>query len=139
MKRLRLASLLGVFAFAMHTSSALAGVTVIAHEGLKNLDESTISRIYMGKIIEVNGSAVNPVNLMTGSNTRTQFMNQVLGKEDDSYIAYWVVRRSIGKGVSPKEFGSDKEVIEYVKSTPGAIGYIDSSESKPGLNVLLTK
>jgi ABC-type phosphate transport system substrate-binding protein len=117
----------------------LAGVTVIAHEGLKNLDESTISRIYMGKIIEVNGSAVNPVNLMTGSNTRTQFMNQVLGKEDDSYIAYWVVRRSIGKGVSPKEFGSDKEVIEYVKSTPGAIGYIDSSESKPGLNVLLTK
>jgi cytochrome c oxidase cbb3-type subunit 3 len=44
---------------------------------------------------------------------------------------------SPGQGAPPKELPSSAEVINYVKSTPGAIGYIDEADLRPELNVLL--
>jgi ABC-type phosphate transport system substrate-binding protein len=32
---------------------------------------------------------------------------------------------------------SNADVINFVKSTPGAIGYIDEADVQPGVNVLL--
>jgi ABC-type phosphate transport system substrate-binding protein len=47
------------------------------------------------------------------------------------------VRRYVGKGASPRELPSSEDVINFVKSTPGAIGYLDASDVRPGVNVLL--
>ena len=56
---------------------------------------------------------------------------------EEKYTAYWTVRRYIGKGASPHELTSSADVINFVKSTPGAIGYIDEADVPPGINVLL--
>ena len=89
--------------------------------------------------IEVDGVAINPINLPVGTPTRSSFMTQVVGKDDNAYIAYWVVRRSIGRGASPKEFASPSDVIDYVKNTSGTIGYIDEKDITSGVKVLLKK
>lgn len=44
-----------------------------------------------------------------------------------------------GKGAPPKARSSPGEVLNFVQNTPGAIGYIDEADLKPGLNVLLKK
>ena len=112
------------------------GVVVIGHSGLERIDPTTVQKIYTGRVVEVGGISVKPINASAGSTTRQRFLQVFLNQDDENYIAYWTVRRYIGKGVPPKEAASASEVIRYVQSTPGAIGYIDESSVTPGLNIV---
>jgi hypothetical protein len=60
-----------------------------------------------------------------------------MNEDDDKYIADWIARRYAGLGAPPRELSSSSAVINYIRNTPGAIGYIDEAELEPGLNVLL--
>jgi hypothetical protein len=79
---------------------------------------------------------VTVVNLAPGHPLRARFMSQVLDEQDDRFVAYWTVRRHVGKGVPPKDLRSAAEVIEFVQSTPGGLGYIAASDVRAGLNVV---
>jgi hypothetical protein len=139
MKHLLLKSCLLLSLMLLGIHGAGSAIVVIAHENTPVMDANTIARLYMGKAIEVEGVAINPVNLPVGTAIRSTFMTQVVGKDDDAYIAYWVVRRSIGRGASPKELNSPADVIDYVKNTSGAIGYVDEKNVISGVKVLLKK
>lgn len=120
---------------------ALAGVVVIGHESLTslgNLDKNILGRIYTGRTVQVAGQAVQPVNLAAGDAIRVAFIRETLRQSDDDYVAYWIVRRAIGKGAPPQEVNGSREMIELIRSTPGAIGYLDTSQILSGVKVLLT-
>lgn len=110
-------------------------IVVIAHAGMGKIDSATVHRIYMGKIIELNGTAIVAVNYSRGA-LRDRFLQYFLKQDDDKYTAYWTVRRFVGKGLPPREVTNAAEVISFVQSTPGAIGYIDESQLKPDVNVV---
>jgi ABC-type phosphate transport system substrate-binding protein len=141
MNTMRLRTLLSlcvaVLAASAQQARADGGVVVIGHSGLERMDPATVQRIYTGRVVELGGVAVKPINVSAGSPTRQRFLQVFLNQDDENYIAYWTVRRYIGKGVPPKEVANASEVIRYVQSTPGAIGYIDESSVTPGLNILL--
>lgn len=118
-------------------SLAAGGVVVIGHTGLGHLDAATLQKIYTGKVIELDGVAVTAINAHAGSELRNRFLRAFLNQDEDRYTAYWTVRRYIGKGASPREMPTSTDVINFVKTTPGAIGYIDETDLQPGLNVLL--
>lgn len=118
-------------------ASASDGVVIIGNANLRQLDANTVARIYTGKVIEVNGVAVTAVNASSGSPVRNRFLQAYLKQDEDKYTAYWTVRRYIGKGASPRELTRSVDVINFVNSTPGAIGYIDEADVQPGINVLL--
>jgi ABC-type phosphate transport system substrate-binding protein len=116
------------------------GVLVVAHPDTPMLDEQTLQKIYLGKIVEIDGRPIIPVNLTRGSTMRKTFMEKILAQDDEKFIAYWTVRRYIGKGSPPREFASVEEQLEYLRNTPGAIGYLDERlESKTGLKTMLKK
>jgi ABC-type phosphate transport system substrate-binding protein len=117
--------------------SAAGGVVVIGDARLAKLDVPTLEKVYTGKVIEVDGIPVTAVNASSGSSVRNRFLQNYLKQDEDRYTAYWTVRRYIGKGASPRELSTSAEVINFVRSTPGAIGYIDEAEVPPGVNVLL--
>ena len=115
-------------------------LVVVAHPDTPALNEDILQKIYLGKVIEVSGRPVIPVNLAKGDVSRKAFMEQVMGQDDEKFIAYWTVRRYIGKGSPPREFGTIKEQLEYVRATPGAIGYLRNGvEVKQGLKPLFMK
>lgn len=116
-----------------------AGVVLIGHANVPKLDDSAVQKIYSGKVVEVAGITVAAVNQRSGNALRHQFLQTYMNQDEEKYTAYWTVRRYIGKGVPPRELAGSAEVISYVLTTPGALGYIDESELKPGLNVLLRK
>lgn len=118
---------------------ATAGVVLIGHAGVPRLDESMVQKIYSGKVVEVGGVSVAAVHLRSGSPQRNLFLQTYLNQDEEKYTAYWTVRRYIGKGVPPRELASAADVISFVQSTPGALGYIDENDVKPGLNILLRK
>jgi ABC-type phosphate transport system substrate-binding protein len=114
---------------------AQAGVVVIGHEKLGKLDAKTMQKIYTGKVVEVRGIRVTPVNLPP-CELRDRFLQDILKSDDEKYTAYWTVRRYIGKGIPPMEIDKPEDVVEFVRSTPGAIGYIDENELTADLNVI---
>jgi ABC-type phosphate transport system substrate-binding protein len=115
-----------------------AGVVVIGHDSLGSINPTVLKRIYTGRAVQVADAAVTPVNLKAGDRTRSFFFRAVLQRSDDEYIAYWIVRRAIGKGAPPLEVDTARDMIDYVRSTPGAIGYIDATQLEPGVQVLLS-
>ena len=109
---------------------------VIGHASVGPLSASTLRRLYTGRAIEVDGRPVSVVNASAGSTLREHFLEAVVDTDDQKYIAYWIVRRHVGKGVPPPELKTAAEVIEFVRQTPGGIGYIAASELRPGLNIV---
>jgi ABC-type phosphate transport system substrate-binding protein len=121
-------------------ATAAEGLVVVAHPDTPALNESILQKIYLGKVVEVNGHPIVPVNLKKGNVLRIAFMQQVLAQDDDKFIAYWTVRRYIGKGSPPREFATVREQLEFVRATPGAVGYLDEgTDNKQGVKTLLKK
>ena len=137
--RHRILSLMALLLFASSTAitQVTEGVVVIGHPTVKRLDAATVARIYTGRVIEVDGVSITAINANAGTSIRNRFLQLFLNQDEDKYTAYWTVRRYIGKGASPREMGKSSDIIQFVTSTPGAIGYIDANELRPGMNVLL--
>jgi ABC-type phosphate transport system substrate-binding protein len=72
------------------------------------------------------GQAVEPVDLPAQSGVREAFSRTVHKKAVSAVRAYWNQQIFSGLGVPPPSVGSDTEVLEYVRSRPGAIGYVSS-------------
>lgn len=114
-----------------------AGVVLIGHPGLGRLTAAQVVRLYTGRLTELDNQPVSVVNAPAGSPLRQRFLQQFLQQDDAEYRAYWTVRRHIGKGLPPPELPTTADVLRHVAAQPGAIGYIDAADLRPGLNVLL--
>lgn len=112
-------------------------IVVIGHSNVPQMDTATIQKVYTGKVISVSGVSVVPVGVKPGSSVRNSFLHEFLNEDEEKYTAYWTVRRYIGKGAPPTEFDNAAEVIRYVQANSGAVGYIDESDLKPGMNVIV--
>lgn len=139
MKRLTFITLLAAALLGLSVPARAADDTlvVVANAALRGLDAEALKRIYTGRMIELDGQALRPVNLPPGQAVRKRFLTAVLQQEEDDYLAYWTVRRYVGKGAPPRELPTAAEVVNYVRATPGAIGYLDAADLKPGLTVVL--
>lgn len=111
-------------------------IVVIANPSVPKLDLAALQRLYTGRVVEVGGLNITVVNLASGMPQRQRFLSSVLQMDDDRYRAYWTVRRHIGKGTPPRDLNSAAQVIEFVQSTPGGVGYVQVNELRPGLNIV---
>ena len=119
---------------------ALAEVAVIVNAANNTaIADGDFSRIFLGKVKKFsNGEKVAIVNLKYKQATRNEFEEKVLKKSASQVKAYWSKLMFSGKGKPPKELGSDKDVIAFVASNPGAIGYIDSASADGSIKVVKT-
>ncbi|MBK7002164.1 MAG: hypothetical protein IPH35_20055 [Rhodoferax sp.] len=118
-------------------SVAHADIALIAHASIAKVDEDTVQKIFTGRVIEVGGVNVVPVNAGSGSALRNRFLKAFLNQDEEKYTAYWTVRRYIGKGKPPRELaGSSADIIAFVQATPGAVGYVEEADLKTGVNVV---
>lgn len=112
------------------------GIVVIGSAQLPKLDAATVQKLYTGRVVEIAGSPVIVVNAAPGTSARRRFLAAYLGQDEEKFIAYWTVRRFIGKGLPPREIDPSAAVIQFVQANPNAIGYIDADDLRPGLNVV---
>lgn len=126
------ALLLGLAAQAVSAEE----VVVIGHAGLPAADRATLMRLYTGRSIELAGTPVTVINTAPGTAIREYFLKHVVLMDETRYRAYWTVRRHVGKGAPPQEMDSDQEVIRFVTTAPGSVGYIGVGSVTEGLNVI---
>ena len=118
---------------ASSTHGADESFRVVVHPQVKG---ERIARVVLASIFLrqaprwSDGSIVLPVDQSLRSDVRSAFSHQMLGKSLLEVQVYW--QRQIGRGVTPPPVkGSDGEVLAFVASTPGAIGYVSSGASLP--------
>lgn len=71
-----------------------------------------------------NGQPIQAVDQSTQSSARAAFSNDVLARPVAAVQIHWLRQLSNGGGKPPVVRGTDAEVLEYVRATAGAIGYL---------------
>jgi ABC-type phosphate transport system substrate-binding protein len=89
------------------------------------VDRDFLRDVYLKKATEWSGGETTyPIDLASKFPERDRFTDQVIRKTPAQLRTYWNQQIFSGKGVPPPEADSAAEVIEYVLSNKGAVGYI---------------
>jgi ABC-type phosphate transport system substrate-binding protein len=83
-----------------------------------------------------NGVVIVPVNREASSAERGFFSEQLFNRTPSDMSEYWNRLRFTGK-IPPLVQTSDQAVLGFVRSVPGAIGYVDAELVTTGVKVLL--
>jgi len=94
-----------------------------------SLDKKTVENIFLGKTAKIESVKVT-LSVQESGEAHEAFLKDCVGKTSSQFSSYWKTQVFSGKGTMPKSFKTDKELIEYVSKTEGAIGYIAVETSK---------
>ncbi len=89
------------------------------------------------KLFWENGARIIPVNLPAAHRLRRSFSRLVLGALPEAMAAYWNAQYFHGIA-PPYVLASEEAVLQFVATTPGAIGYVSASAVNRQVRVLLT-
>ena len=139
MRRTHLPVLVSVLAAAVlavgaaQVVSADAPFRVIVHPQVKGsqIPRAALSSIFLKQAPKWgDGSSVLPVDQSVRSSVRKSFSGDVLQQGIVEVQVYW--QRKMATGVTPPPVKtSDEEIVSFVASTPGAIGYVSASDAPP--------
>lgn len=117
-------------------------VKIIANSSVSanDITSDLASKIFMKQSTKfADGSAAAPVYQAKTSPVRIAFDKSVLGKSVSAVETFWQQQIFSGKDVPPAAKTSDDEVVAFVKSTPGGIGYVSGAAATAGVKVLVLK
>jgi len=116
-------------------------VKLIAHPDVPDItcSEKNAERIFLGKKTRwEGGSRIVPVMLREGD-THEEFVKELLDRSVAKFEIYWKQAVFTGKGIPPRTFDSEGELMVYVAETPGAIGYVSRDATLRGVKELVCK
>ncbi len=122
-----------LMATAHSAASADAAVRVIVHPQVKGtqVPRAVLASIFLKQAkFWGDGSPVVPVDQSVQSAVRRAFSTRVLDKPLLDVQVYWQRKMTAGL-LPPPVKTSDDEVIAFVSSTPGAIGYVSAETAVP--------
>jgi ABC-type phosphate transport system substrate-binding protein len=118
---------------------AAGGFRLIAHPGVHttSLTKVAVSAIFLKKTPKwEDGTPVVAVDQTEQSAVRSLFSSSVHGKSVAAVKSFWQQQIFSGRDVPPVEKRSDAEVLEFVRSTPGAVGYVADGAPVSGVTVI---
>ncbi len=116
-------------------SGAASGVraqTMISNAGV-TIVQADVRTIYIGE-----KQFAGTVRLVPVDNTSSQekFLGNFVKVDSGKYNSIWA-KKSFREGVNPPPAkASDGEVVDFVRRTPGAVGYIADASKAVGVNVV---
>ena len=133
-----------ILAFAL---ALLAGTTafaatpwkVIVNNNVKvdSLSKKAASDLFLKKTTKwASGAAVVPVDQVDTASVRDAFSRSVHGKPTAAVKSYWNQQIFSGRDVPPVEKRSDAEVLAFVRSNAGAVGYVSEGAATDGVRVV---
>ena len=108
---------------------ASAGEVIV--NGTMSLTPDEVKEVFLGDKQLAGNLKIVPVD---NAAQQGDFLSKVLGTDMSKYAARWT-KKAFREGLNaPAVKGNDAEVTSFVKSTPGAIGYVAGPSS--GVKVL---
>jgi len=120
---------------------AHAGEIVIANESVAvdAIDAETLKNVFLGKATKLDDGSKVVFAVQSSGATSEAFLKDQVGKSPSQFLSYWRKLAFSGKGSMPEEVGDDVGMVAYVKSTPGAIGYVSDGAALDGVKTLAVK
>ncbi len=123
---------------AATTEAPAAQVAVIAHLNAPadTLSSARLLDFYTGDVQTWNGNmAVVLFDLKPRTEVKKAFYH-FLGKSPSRMKSVWMKRLLAGEGEPPQALGSNREMLEKVAATPGAIGFAHRDSVHGAVKVL---
>jgi len=114
------------------TGSAAADVYVVANSPV-SLNPEEIKDVFLGEVQFAGPTRLAPVD---NGAVQAEFLARVMRMTPTRYGNWWT-KKSFRDGVNPPPArAGDAQVSAYVRDTPGAIGYLSSPPTTPGVHVI---
>jgi hypothetical protein len=119
-----------ILAVALAGPAAAADLYVISHPGV-TLTAAEVREVFLGE-----KQFAGPVKLVPVDNAAAQetFLDAVLKMSGAKYTTTWVKKSFRDALNPPPRRATDAEVADFVRRTPGAVGYVMSRPA--GVNII---
>ena len=111
--------------------SVVAGIVVVANPavGIAALSRDDVINIFLGRFRTLSsGVAAQPVDLPASEPEKEGFYHLLVNKDLATINAYWARLVFSGRTTPPRQAQSTEDLIRFVSSTPGAVGYLDRTK-----------
>lgn len=114
-------------------------IVVNAANPVRALSRERVSMIFLREVVAwEDGREILPVDQIDKSAAHTVFARQVLGRSVSALKRYWQERIFSGNESPPPDRVTDGDVLTYVRSNPGAIGYVlEGQDLGPGVKAVV--
>ncbi|MDP2828635.1 MAG: hypothetical protein Q8O37_08515 [Sulfuricellaceae bacterium] len=107
-------------------ASAELVVVANASSGVERLSRDEVINIFLGRYRQLpSGIAALPIDQPSGSPVKAQFYRKLVNKDLAEINTYWARLTFSGKTSPPRQAASTAEVLDWLASTRGAIGYVE--------------
>ena len=120
------------------SSLVFAEHVVIVHpNNSAEISKKDVEKMFLAKTKTFpNGQLAMPINLPEGSESRTTFDKEVLGKTPQQVKSYWARLVFTGEASPLKVVDNHSEVVELVAKNESIIGYIDRASVTDAVKVI---
>ena len=119
-------------------AAASDDLVIIVNSGNNDnsIKQKDLQRIFLGKETRwEDNTSIVPVMLKTGS-LHDQFIEGYLERSVQRFVTYWRQMVFTGKGVPPKSFAKEPDLVDFVARTPGSVGFASVGANVSGVKVL---
>ena len=123
---------LGIALLPAHAQS----IEVIVHpdNNVKSITKDELSKIFLKRLRTwADRTPAVPVDQVPDSPMRLEFTRLVHQRRVVNVEVYWKRQIFSGRAAPPQEVADDEAVLEFVRNTPGAVGYVSKSAPLRGV------
>ena len=92
---------------------------------------TTLSRLYMGRVTRWAGRRIERYELAPGSVARSAFASRVMGRSERELEDYWLEQALTGGAIPPREVDAVAEMRRIIANRAGSIGYLPLAALQP--------
>jgi ABC-type phosphate transport system substrate-binding protein len=141
--RLRLIGLALLYVVITGASARIpaGGIVVVVNSAnpITTMSRAKVAQIFMRQIATWdNGGEILPVDQIDRAPARIAFVRDMLGQSMSAIKRYWQERIFSGNESPPPDRVTDADVLTYVRSNVGAIGYVvEGTDLGAGVKLLV--
>lgn len=124
--------------FFFCSAAASAELFIVSNESVSTdaLSRMEVEHIFLGKKRKWDDG--NPIvcGMLEAHDVKDSFLQEYVKKSGSQFAMYWKKMMFTGKGIPPKSFGSEEDLIRFVETTNGAIGYLSKMPEQKKLKII---
>ncbi|EGV29682.1 hypothetical protein ThidrDRAFT_3126 [Thiorhodococcus drewsii AZ1] len=114
-------------------------VAIHVSAGVETLTRDQVINIFLGRFRQLpNGHLAIPIDQDSDHPIRAEFYRRLVGKNPAEIHAYWARLIFSGKTTPPREAESEEQIIQWLMTEPGAIGYLPADRLREPLKAVFT-
>ena len=103
------------------------------------LSQEEVMKIFLNKLVEWPDKSKITLAIKKQGQVHERFVERYLKRSAEQYSRYWKMMLFAGKGIVPKIFERDEDIVRYISDTNGAIGYVSANVRTENVKTITVK